>query len=213
MIITVTGKPYSGKSVTIDYMEKEYGFDVVHVGELYRKYGMQKNMDVLELNKSGDYNADYYVDNAQIEIAKKRQYDEIIFDGRMSWHLLPESFKIFLDVCEDVQAKRLLGSKRASENTNVSFEEAKILANERWNVENERYQKLYNCDNLNLSNYDYVLDTSKTLIEDNAKNIFEHYREHKQDVLNKQLDEADKIYEKICEKIDKYKPQEAKLSF
>ena len=213
MIITVTGKPYSGKSVTIDYMEKEYGFDVVHVGELYRQYGMQKNMDVLQLNKSGDYNADYYVDNAQIEIAKQRKDDEIIFDGRMSWHLLPESFKVFLDVCEDIQAKRLLGSKRASENTNVSFEEAKVLANERWNVENERYRKLYNCDNLNLSNYDYVLDTSDSVIEDNAQSILDHYRGYKQDALNKQLDEADQIYEIICDQIDKSKPKEAKRGF
>ncbi len=178
MIISMTGKPCSGKSATIEKLSKDYGFDVFYSGALFREEAKKRGLTVLELNQLNDFNVDYLLDKKIIEEGIKRQNDEVIFDSRLAWALLSVlNMKTFLDIKSDVQAKRLIGSGRqGDENSDVSFEQAKKDLQARWEAENNRYEILYGTSNNNdKSVYDFVLDTSDLSIEETAKMVHEKY--------------------------------------
>ncbi len=175
MIITITGKPCSGKSVVIAKIIEKHGFTKFSAGEIYRKYGEQKGLNVLETNRSGDHSIDKLVDD-EITMIGKRDIDKnIIFDSRTAWHFIPNSFKVFLDIQPDEQVRRLLGSGRTNEDIEISPEQARKNLDERWKLENDRYLLLYGFDNRNPANYDLVIDTTDKQIEDIAEKIFEEY--------------------------------------
>ena len=46
---------------------------------------------------------------------------------------------------------------------------------DRWLTENLRYQRIYNTDNLNLKNYDYVISSKDLTPEEIADKIYERY--------------------------------------
>ncbi len=176
MIITITGKPCSGKSAVINYLVEKYGFDKIGCGQMFREIAMERGVDILELNRLKDTSIDKMVDDKIVEIGKARKGESIIFDSRTAWFFVPESFKVFIDVNEEEQAKRLLGSKRgADDNSDVSLEQAKKDLLERWNLENARYKEIYGFDNTDQSVFDYVVDNSKLSIEETAEKIYDKY--------------------------------------
>ena len=174
MHITLTGKPYAGKGETSKIFEK-YGFEVVHMGELYREVAKERGLDVVELNRLGDTTVDAMVDKKLVEVANDRKKEEIVFDSRIAWHFLPDSYKVFLDVESHIQAKRVMGAKRDSEKGAANIEEAMKVAGERWDLENSRYQKLYGIDNLNPRNYNIVVDTSNQTPKQNTLQILKGF--------------------------------------
>ena len=175
MIITMTGKPCSGKSVVIAYLIEKYGFEKFSAGQIFRRIATERGLDVLELNRVNDTSVDKLVDDEVTKIGQRDIDKNIIFDSRTAWHFIPKSFKVFLDVEEDEQITRLLNSGRTDEKTNLTREEARCALNERWTLENDRYKVLYNFDNRNLENYDLVIDTSNMTIEEAAEKIYEAY--------------------------------------
>ena len=196
MHITLTGKPYAGKGETSKIFEK-YGFEVVHMGELYREVAKERGLDVVELNRLGDTTVDAMVDKKLVEVANDRKKEEIVFDSRIAWHFLPDSYKVFLDVESHIQAKRVMGAKRDSEKQAQSLDEAMKVANERWDLENSRYQALYGIDNLNPKNYDLVVDTSHQTPKQNTLQILQgFYGGEKEDVF----EDGDAVFQMLCDR-------------
>lgn len=175
MIITITGKPCSGKSVAINYLIEKYGFEKFSGGEIFRKIATERGIDILELNRRQDTSIDRLVDEEIAKVGERDIDKNIIFDSRTAWHFIPKSFKVFLDINEDEQANRLINSGRTNEVINLSHEEAKKSLSERWRLENERYKMLYDFDNLDLSAFDLVVDTSNIPISEVAEKIYEAY--------------------------------------
>ena len=175
MIITLTGKPCSGKGEVTKYLMQKYGFDKFSGGDIYRRIATERGIDVLELNRLHDTSVDKLVDDEIVKIGERDLDKNIIFDSRTAWHFIPKSFKVFLDISEDEQAKRLLGSGRTNENTNLTHEEAKKALNERWEIENKRYKELYDFDNKDQSNFDIVVDTTNLKVEEAAEKIYQAY--------------------------------------
>lgn len=175
MIITITGKPCSGKSVVIAYLIEKYGFEKFSAGQIYRKIATERGLDVLELNRVNDTTVDKLVDDEVTKIGQRDINKNIILDSRTAWHFIPNSFKVFLDVGEEEQITRLINSGRNDEKTDLTRDEAKNALNERWNLENDRYKLLYNFDNRDLTKFDYVVDTSSLSIEECAEKIYETY--------------------------------------
>ena len=175
MIITITGKPCSGKSVVIAKLMEKYGFDKFSAGEIFRKIATERGIDVLELNRANDTSVDKLVDDEIVRLGKENLEKDIIFDSRTAWHFIPESFKVFLDIDSEEQAKRLLGSGRTNENINLSHEDAKKALNERWELENKRYKSLYDFDNRDMSKFDAIIDTTNLTVEETAEKIYNEY--------------------------------------
>jgi len=175
MIITMTGKPCSGKSAVIEYLIAKYGFSKFSAGAIYRRIAEERGIDVLELNRSHDTSVDKIVDDEIVRVGKRDADKMVIFDSRIAWKFVPVSFKVFLDIEPDEQVRRLLGSGRTNEKVDISPEEAKNDLEERWNLENDRYMEIYGFDNRTPSNYDLVVDTTNLTIEETGEKIYSEY--------------------------------------
>lgn len=177
MIITMTGKPCSGKSAAIAYLMEHYGFTRFSGGDIFRRIATERGIDILELNRKQDTSIDKLVDEEITRLGEKNLEKDIIFDSRTAWHFIPKSFKVFLDIDTDEQVRRMRTSGRTDEIIDLTEEEAKASLEERWNLENERYMMLYGVNNCNPEVYDLVVNTSKLSIEEVGEKIMTAYKE------------------------------------
>lgn len=178
MIITITGKPCSGKGATTAYIVGKYGFTKFSGGAIFRKIATERGIDILELNRKKDTSIDKLVDDEIKQIGKTRFNEDLIIDSRTAWMFIPKSFKVFLDVEEVEQVKRMKSSGRVDEIIDLPPEEAIKSLRERFALENERYMSLYGKNNEDLSSFDLVVDTTNLTVEEVGDKIMEKYKEY-----------------------------------
>lgn len=162
MIITITGKPCSGKGTAAKEFCKQFNFEYMCTGDMFRNYAKQYGYDnILSFQENSPIikQIDKLIDDNSIEIGKTRINNNIVFDSRLAWHFIPNSFKVFIDVDFETAGKRLFEAKRTSEQID-SIENAVESLKTRWQIENNRYLELYNVNNLNMENYDLIIDSS-----------------------------------------------------
>lgn len=178
MIITVTGKPCSGKGVASKILCEKYGFDYLCAGDIMRDVAEQEgyaNVLEFQLNSPNVKKVDKIIDDKIAAIGKKRCNDNLLIDSRLAWHFVKKSFKVFVDVDIETACERLILANRKHEQA-TSKAHAKQLLTNRWNTENERYSELYNTNNTNIKNYDFVIDSTNLTPEQMADMIFEEYQ-------------------------------------
>jgi cytidylate kinase len=178
-IITVAGRPGSGKSATSKLVAKILGYDHFSSGDLFRQLGEERGLDVLHANLNAEQNAeiDHLVDGRLQEIGAND--DNLVVDSRTAWHWMPQSFKVFLDLDLEVAAKRIIANmdKERMESENVPSnpaEYAKMLQ-ERLDSEARRYENLYGINPYNKDNYDLVVDTAENNLEEVAQIVVDAY--------------------------------------
>ncbi len=172
MNITITGKLGSGKS-TICRELKSMGYEVITAGDIFRDVAAEKGLTVVELNElaQNDTSIDKLIDSRTAELGKIK--DRCIFDCRLGWFFVPDSFKVFIDVDIQTAAMRIMNDTGRVAETYKSVEEAIKAIQKRQELEQDRYIKLYNADIYDLGNYDKVLDSSKI----NAKELADYISE------------------------------------
>ena len=117
MIITVTGKPCSGKGSVSKHFCAESGFKYMSTGNMFRELAKQNGYDdILEfqMNESItkiDNQVDYLIEN----LGKEKLHEDIVIDSRLAWHFIPKSFKVFIDVDWRTAGERLLRAERETE--------------------------------------------------------------------------------------------------
>jgi len=164
-IITIAGRPGSGKSSTAKAVASQLGFQHFSSGDLFRAIGRDLGIDVLQANLNAEQNAeiDHLVDGRLRDIGANE--DNKVIDSRTAWHWIPNSFKVFLDLDLEVAAKRILNTmdddRLKSENLHRDPVEYAEVLKRRLESENRRYRNLYDIDPYDLSNYDLVIDTAK----------------------------------------------------
>ncbi|VYU46266.1 AAA family ATPase [Clostridium paraputrificum] len=172
--IAITGDLGSGKSTVSRLVSEILGFNLVSMGTMFREEARDRNMSVNELTELYESTgADLDFDQRLIPY---RKYANIVFDARLAWLMVPETFKVYISVTEDEGIRRILGDNRDVEKF-TSFEEAKENVLKRRESEIKRYNKLYNIDYLNESNYDLIIDSSNVSPQDLAIKIIEGYTE------------------------------------
>ncbi len=176
MIITITGKPCSGKTEVANIFEKKYNFKVLHAGEIFRSVAEQRGIDILSLNRLKDTSIDKMVDDKIIEIGKTEKDSNLVIDSRTAWYFIPDSFKVFIDVDSAEQVRRMKNSGRKNEIINLSDEETLKACNERFDLENERYKAFYGFDNTDYSVYDFVINNTDLSVEQTAEAIYNEYQ-------------------------------------
>ena len=159
MIISLTGKPCSGKSSIAKVLKEKYHFRIYSVGEIFKEEAHKRNMSAEEFNKflMADPKFDNFLDEKTVELGKLWKNEDIVFDSRLAWHFIPHSFKVFVDLDDEELAKRLANSDRVGKEKYSSLDEAKRTILERFNAENERYKKFYGIDNTDFKNYNLVI--------------------------------------------------------
>lgn len=175
MIITISGKPGSGKSTIAKMIKEKYNLNHYSTGDFFRKRAKELGISFKELTElsKNERHHDIETDNWQKNLGKTE--DNFVIDGRLSHKFIEKAIKIYLDVNKEVGALRIMQEKRDEEHA-LDKEHALKLWQERVNAEHERYDKYYQINIHDLSHYDFVLDTSNLSKEE--------------------------VFEKVCEFID-----------
>ena len=183
MFITIAGSQGSGKSTICKILEKKYGFQHVKISQIMRKMAEQRNITILEMNQLAelDPEIDKLIDQTSIDISNEllKANKHAIFDSRMAWHFVPNSIKVYVTADERVRAERILNDDtRGSVENFDKIDETISSINNRMLSENARYKKYYGVDNLDMSNYDLVLDSSNKTPEELAEEIVNYAKEN-----------------------------------
>lgn len=176
MIITISGKPGSGKTTVGTMLAKHFGFDVYDVGMLRREMARKRGMTIQEYNQLGetDPSTDREADEYQAELGRTK--DNFIIQGRTSFHFIPHSVKIFLDCDLGKAAQRIWNDlqndpQKRNEGTHSSPEELQKSLEKRIASDNTRYQKYYSLNVEDRSQYDLWIDTTNQTPEDTFREI------------------------------------------
>lgn len=159
MKISISGELGSGKTILSQKLSRTFGLEIISIGKIQRKLASEKGMTTLQFNKHIESNpaTDNKLDSIITDYGKTE--NSFIFDSRLAWNFVPNSFKIHLLVNTDIATKRVFNDDRVSE-TYQDLNTAKIELIERKKSERKRFKKQYNVDINDFANYDLVLDTT-----------------------------------------------------
>ncbi|MGB8455469.1 MAG: cytidylate kinase family protein [Anaerocolumna sp.] len=162
MHITITGNLGSGKSTICKILEDKYGFEIYSTGKVQREIAREMNITTLEMNQlmCSDRRYDTMIDDATARISRENRDKNIIFDSRLAWHFVEQSFKVFLSVSLDVAAERVMNDNRGKEERYSSLSEAKEMLAARAETEDKRYKDMYNLSYFDFTNYNLVIDST-----------------------------------------------------
>lgn len=194
-IITISGKPGSGKSSTADTVAKMLGYTRHSSGDLVRAILNKERLTLAEYNcrAQDDHSLDELVDE---RLRSLRSEDDIVVDSRLGFYWIPESFKVYLDLDIEVATVRIF-KDAVSNNMRTKGGEfahsldavAKQVAL-RMRDEQERFRALYNVDPYNTTHFDLVIDTSRHSPQTVALTVFDNYRKWLQTDTWKQVHSA-----------------------
>ena len=173
MIITILGFPGSGKTNVGRQLAKKLNYQFYSMGDLRGKIAIKKGLTINQLNKIGETESwtDKEVDDYQKELGKTK--DNIILEGRLSFHFIPNSKKIFLTVSPNVGAQRIFKDNREDEEKPNTIEELQDQIQKRIDSDKLRYKKYYQLDSYDTKHYNIIIDTSNMTIKEAVKHILE----------------------------------------
>jgi cytidylate kinase len=166
LIVTISGRPGSGKSAVAKSLAHRLGLDHVSAGDFMRAMAGERGTTILELSRiaESDDEIDREIDARTVRLGE--ECDGFVMDARLAWHFLPMSIKVFLDVTPEVAAARIYGAGRATENENVDSAATRRAIEARIASERQRYRDYYGVDYLDSAQFDLVVDTSERTIEE-----------------------------------------------
>lgn len=162
-IITLSGRPGSGKSSTADRISEMLGYTRYSSGETVRNLTHKRKITLSEFNKQAEVHPemDHEIDE---ELRKLRDHNDIVIDSRLGFYWIPESFKVYLELSSNVAAERIfkdasniLRSEAGEKGSTVS--DLMEQVDERMTSEKQRFHKLYGVDPYDTEHFDLVIDT------------------------------------------------------
>lgn len=177
MIITISGKPGSGKSTIAKMLAEKYSLKRYSTGDFFRAKAKEKGLSLKEYSLLAEqtHEHDKETDLWQSELGKKE--DNFIIDGRLSHIYIPNAIKIFLDVDKNTGAMRIMNEKREGEEA-MDEKHALHLWGIRTNSEQKRFHEYYKINHHDYSQYDFVLDTSELTKQEVLDKISEFISKH-----------------------------------
>lgn len=182
-IITISGTPGSGKSTIAKNLLKKIPAKRIYTGGLWRDLAKGKNMTLEQFR-------DYAAQNHQVDAdLDKRVAEEarrlatkslVVVEGRVQFHFIPESIKIFIKADIKETAKRvwkemqdLDSETRKAEARVNSLEDMEIKQQERRDSDIERYYDIYKIDYTDESQYDFILDTTNINAQESTQKVLD----------------------------------------
>jgi len=166
MIITISGTPGSGKSTVGQRLAKELRYPRYDMGALMRKMAHERGMSLSEFNRVNEEHdaGDRAVDAFQKKLGKTKRNG--VVEGRLSFHFIPDSLKIFLAASPAVGARRiwqqLQGENARNEGRNLrTLAQVRKSVERRMSGDRRRYLKYYRVNPYLKRHYDLYLDTSR----------------------------------------------------
>lgn len=180
-IITISGKPGSGKSTTADKVAEMLGYTRHSSGDMVRNLLSREGITLAEYNlRARDNHAlDERVDEYLRNLRTKQ---DIVIDSRLGFYWIPESFKVYLNLDLQVATARIykdaIDNKMRSKSGELvaSLGDAAQAVNERMHAEQQRFKDLYNVDPYNPAHFDLIIDTARHSPQTVALTVFDSYR-------------------------------------
>lgn len=180
-IITIAGRPASGKSTTAKAVAAKLGFQHFSSGDLFRAIGAERGVDLLQANLLAERNSeiDHLVDQRLCDLGNTE--NQLVIDSRLAWHWIPASFKVFLDLDLTIAAERILSTvdkvRALHENIPQNVKAYAADLQKRLDSETRRYDALYNINPYDTANYDLVVDTAKNDIDATINLVIASYKQ------------------------------------
>lgn len=179
-IITLSGKPGSGKSSTADRVAELLGYTRYSAGDLVRTQIRKKKITLDEFNRMAlnDHALDHAIDE---ELRNLRSEKDIVIDSRLGFYWIPESFKVYLDLDMDVATARIFkdtvnNELRESGEGFSSLDEVQQLVQSRLENEKRRFRTLYGVNPYSNANFDLIINTSRHSPQTVALTVFDTYK-------------------------------------
>jgi len=171
VIITISGFPGSGKTTVGKMLAERLGYRFYSMGDLRGKMAMERGLTIDELNRLGESEAwtDEDADEYQRKLGKRE--DDFVMEGRLSFHFIPHSVKVFLAVDPGIGAERVFRNQRPDEERQESVEGVRKMLEERTESDRKRYRKYYGIDCFDRKHYDIVVDTTRLTKEQVVEKI------------------------------------------
>ena len=180
-IITISGKPGSGKSSTADKVAELLGYTRHSSGDMVRDLLQREHLTLAEYNKKAE--DDHALDTKVDEFLRGfRNKNNVIIDSRLGFYWIPESFKVYLDLDMQVATVRIYKDAVSNNMRTKGGESASSLdmvakqVQSRMEAERSRFKDMYNVDPYNTANFDLIIDTSRHTPQTVALTVFDTYR-------------------------------------
>ncbi len=152
--ITIFGLAGTGKTTTGKLLSQSLNYEYMSTGNMFRKYAEELGITLNELEEISMKDSKYDLElDKKVEIYGKTHQD-FVFESRLAWHFIPDSFKIKLDCPFDERTQRV--ANREEKDLTVAREET-IHREEKIRTRYEMYYGIKNFDDDN--NFDLVIDT------------------------------------------------------
>ena len=180
-IITLSGKPGSGKSSTSDKVAELLGYTRYSSGEFVRSIVKKRRITLAEFNNmaASDHPLDDEIDE---ELRKLRDQKDIVIDSRLGFYWIPESFKVYLDLDMDVATARIykdaISNEGRSDGAGLagSIMDVQKQVRSRLNNETRRFKSMYGVDPYKNTNFDLVINTARHSPQTVALTVFDNYK-------------------------------------
>lgn len=180
-IITISGKPGSGKSSTADRVAEMLGYTRHSSGDMVRSILQREGKTLQEYNAAAadDHSLDAKVDEY---LRNLRNKNNIVVDSRLGFYWIPESFKVYLDLDLQVATVRIYKDAVSNNMRLKSGEQVDSLdlvsrqVRHRMEQERRRFKEFYNVDPYNLAHFDLVIDTARHSPQTVALTVYDVYR-------------------------------------
>jgi len=161
-MICITGNVAVGKSEVAKKIATTLEWNIYKASQAFREKAREMNMSLVDFCMYVEAHPEI---DKQIEETTKMvvaNNDKLVVDARLGFYLAPNSFKVYMTSDIEVAAERLLlaSKTRGEEEEYSSLEEVREAITLREETERNRYIKLYGVDIYDMSQYDFVIDTT-----------------------------------------------------
>ncbi len=178
--ISLAGDLGSGKSTVSKILIDALCATYYSTGAIVREIAEKRGMSVVELNTYMETHPeiDHEIDDGIARLTDDERL--LIIDSRMAWHFTKGTFRIYLSTDIETAATRIMLNNRKGEHCST-LEETIENTKARRASEKKRYLEQYGVDIKNLSNYDFILDTTYATPEEVAEQIILAFRTWQED--------------------------------
>lgn len=177
--ITISGSPGVGKTTIAKWIAEKLGVTHISTGEIVRNFAKKHKTTIEKLNEKQKLLLDKEIYLFEKKLASSKK--NFVEDGRLGFHFIKHSFKIFITCNPHVSAQRVFHNQRETEMSYRTVAELEHAMRNRGKEDEERYEKEYHLNYLNPKYYDFVLDTTALTVEEAGKKIllaFENFHKN-----------------------------------
>jgi cytidylate kinase len=180
-IITLSGKPGSGKSSTSDKVAEMLSYTHYSSGDLVRALIKKRRITLADFNEMAttDHALDEEIDE---QLRELRDQKNIVIDSRLGFYWIPESFKVYLDLDMEVATARIYKDAISNEgrsgevDMNTSIADARQQVQARLHGESRRFKTMYGVNPYKNSHFDLVINTLDHSPQTVALTVFDNYK-------------------------------------